>query len=178
MSKERIIETWLSYDKDGKLIVEKNSKGIVKSFEYDENDNVIKIAYNDSRETVIQYNDKNEEMYWEVIINGKVAKRQTCSYNEDGQIDEIRLTENNVNKYLYDVVTGKLSTVIYNDGSKCTFNYDDNGNQIMSTHGNKQYVMVYDNNNNCIIKSSNTGFTAEYEYDSNNNLIYSKEQSR
>lgn len=176
MGKIKVIETWKTYDKDNILIMETTNKGKCISYTYDNDGKLINRVITRNKHitfTEYKYDESGNEIRRTTINPDKsVIFDQECKYNEDGTLSEIILG-NGSTKYEHE--NGKVSKILYKDGTVSELQYDDNGNNIIEIYNGKKDIMCYDDNNNLLSRIGSNGYKLLNEYDRNNNKIYSKD---
>ena len=137
-------EEWFTYDNRNNLIHYKDSKGIIKSYEYDVFNNVTMKNINGKIERIIWEYNKDNKLVYSASSNGTVC--EYCSfgiecerkygtiiiqntYDEFGHVIHTEDISGNSIDYKYDE-KGNLIHAIHSDGTEEWYEYDSNNNKI------------------------------------------------
>ncbi|MDD4151526.1 MAG: DUF6531 domain-containing protein, partial [Candidatus Gracilibacteria bacterium] len=178
--------TSYTYDKDNRLISEKNNLNKTKSYTYNSLNQII--STRDENGNTINY---TYDYRGKVLSETKYLKGNPLitnySYDISGNLIKLTDTNGNITNYEYDSL-GRQTKQIYPNGQVSTKTYDTNNNVLTTTDPNGNIITnTYDSLNRLVSRNIQTGAGVEgttnetYSYDdlsrlkesndSNNNLL-------
>lgn len=184
--------TYYTYDEKGNVIKEiteyQNNMTGVKTYEYDEYDNLISESENGVEVYTSEYNVNGKlvskkDMYGNLttysydylgnmlteVLNGNTISNYT--YDANGNIIEYADKNGNITKYTYDSIN-QITLKEYSDGTNEKFAYDSVGNLISYTDRNGLLTRYeYDEIGNKIKEYNDISGVTKYYYDENSNII-------
>lgn len=194
--------TWYyTYDSRGNMITKEDPVDAysalyydtdITTYEYDDNNNLIRTVDALDNETRYEYDDNNNVTR---IIEPNGAETVSV-YDEDGQMTSTTDAEGRTTTYEYDSngnrtkvtdALGNVTTMSYDDagnmlsrtdarGNTATYEYDDNNNLIKMTDALGQVTTFTYNDNNWRTRMvDRRGHTWEWEYDENGNVILERD---
>ncbi|SFC42453.1 DNRLRE domain-containing protein [Bacillus sp. UNCCL81] len=191
--------TSFQYDTYGNKTVETDAKGITKSYEYDNGNQLHKVFLNNNT-TIIQYDynldgtlkdkqisnfGKDQNYHYEYDDNGNLTTTKgplgditTNKYDDKDQLTETTLPSGSIISKTYDKV-GNVKTVSSNNELSFSYDYDKNGNQLTVKNEKSGEVTssFYDTKNRVI--SQTKGSTDQtWIYPSNSDKLSSTSYSR
>lgn len=155
------------YDAIGRKIRVKSVNGVTYGYEYDMFNNVTLMDNVDGVKVRMEYDEANN-LIRQSSTNGEIRE---FTYTEDGKVKSVRDEFGRITRYSYVPGEKKLTSRIFPDGTKETFDYDISGNLIIyrDRYGNV-IEGKYNNVNQLVGEYLNDELITSYSYDTMGNL--------
>jgi len=167
-------------DAEGKIREVIDPSGSRIKYDYDSNGDLVAVTDRNGNKTRFEYNTQQAH-YLDKIIDPLGREGIKTQYNPDGRLSRVIDVEGKAVELVYEPANS-LQTVKDQLGNPATFEYDERGNIVTEIDAvGKITKRQYDSNNNTIKetvisdRSGSAGFTTEYTYDAQNNLLSEKD---
>ncbi|MEI6842072.1 MAG: RHS repeat-associated core domain-containing protein, partial [Methanomicrobiales archaeon] len=151
-----------AYDGKGNLVRKTTRSGAIINYQNDKRGQLTRTEYPDGSFTAYTY-DADGNVLTVTNRDGTIS----MAYNPGNQLTEIHYPDGNSFAYIYDTA-GRLIQRTDKDGYTAVYAYDDGGNVIQVSDGNKNVIVkyAYDAAGNLIRKEVHNGSYTTYAYDS------------
>ena len=158
--------TLFSYDKNGKLVMEKDALGNVKSYSYDGNGNLILTIAEDGSQTLCQYSPVDLVKQ----INYSDGKQANFLYNGTGEL--VQMSDwTGVTSFQYDLLN-QLTKMVDPHAREVAYAYDPAHNQTMVQYPDATTALyLYDAENRVVETIDPDGGSFTFCFDPNGNMI-------
>ena len=164
------ITRW-TYRQDGKLVRQELPSGLIWEFEYDDRGNQVHWWNNDGEEFFAQFDERNNCVREEQVIDAMRRRVQTYQYDRLGRMISMTYGNGNVTQYEYWERSSRVSRLITPEGAVFQYRYNkiEQCMAIQSDAGEVQFG--YTKLGARALEIDPLGNTTRYRYDLLSNLI-------